>query len=162
MNKVLKLSKLDNEKLKDVGDLVEIGSLTATNIRVTSRLSEDNPINRMYELLTKLIQEQGVKVVAGNDKISISDVYITNETEDLIVKECKTYLKKRGYTGKRLESQLAWVALETPATLGLKVNKKLTEETAKLEKLAGLKNGKIYARVNALKEAKKVKKTKSN
>lgn len=123
MNKILKLSKLENETLQSIGDLVEIGSLTAAKIRVKSKSSRNNPINRMYELFTKLIQDQGVKVVVGNDKISISDVFVTAKTEELVRTECKTYLKARGYKGKSLESQLSWVVMETPATLALKGDK---------------------------------------
>jgi len=134
-----------------LANVVDVGALTPSKLKVRGYSAKTNPIGKMYEVLTSLLLKQGVKDIV-NSKLSISDVLVTENTEKMINKEATLYLKSIGYNKKRIERELAFASLELPATL----------QNKKVEKLMKLKDNRIYIVKEALEAALKVKKSKKS
>jgi hypothetical protein len=137
-----------------LANVVDIGSITPAKIRTKidkkSMVRDDNPINKMYKVLTGLLVKQGVKDITKTE-LSISDVLVTEKTEKMIMKVSADFLRGFGYSKKMIERELAFATLNTPATLRNK----------KVEKLMKLKDNRVYVAKDALEAALKSKKTKS-
>jgi hypothetical protein len=137
-------AKVIAEKAGRFAELIEIGTIKAADIRTRATYRSDaNPIGKMYTVLTNLLKKKGVENYEGTD-FSISDVVVTVETEQMIQDQCRQYLKNKykGFTKKYIDKQMAWVTLETPATLRLKAGN--NKETKQLEKLMGLQRNRVY------------------
>jgi len=143
-------AKVIAEKAGRFANLIEIGKITAADVRVGAR-SQNNPINKMYEVLTNTLKKKGVTKFDGVE-LSISDIVVTVDTEQMIQDQCRKYLKAkyRGFNKKFIDKQMAYVTLETPATLALKAK----NETKQLEKLMGLKRNRIYVVKEEFEKAK--------
>jgi hypothetical protein len=142
------------ERAGRFSDLVEIGRMTANQIRVKGKRTsyagtETNPVAKMYQVIAKLLNNQGVERVKGSS-LSISDIVVTADTEAMIFEECRKWLKGKGYTKKRIDKEIAFAVLETPARVGRDISGE-----PDLEKAMGLKYGRVYVVRRELKRAQR-------
>jgi hypothetical protein len=123
--------------------LLEIGTLTPGSLRPTRKSS---PLDKMFVRLTSLLEKQGVRDVPKSG-LTISEIYTTEATEKLVLKECRRWLRKNHPTATKryLDKQTAWAVLDMPANLRSK----------REEKRAGMKDGKVYVVQSELSKALK-------